>query len=79
MGPGAHRLIKRSGKDEGEMRWVPPRAPSGKCACPGTAIAFDSDKRLDRSSLGFWPPHQSMQSNPRQHVDYRTDRSLDPW
>jgi hypothetical protein len=41
---------------------------------PRTMIAFNSDKRRDRSTLGNGSPHKNMQPNPRQHVDYRTDR-----
>jgi hypothetical protein len=31
---------------------------------PGTAIALDSDQRMDRRTLGHGAPHESMQPHP---------------
>jgi hypothetical protein len=78
VGPGSHRLVSGAETTRGDALRASKSATSKVPHSPRTAIGLDSDKRLDRSSLGFWPPHQSVQANARQHVNYRTDPIPEP-
>ena len=62
---GPRRLTKRSREDEERCAACSQERQVESAHSPRTTIALDRDKRLDRSTLGHGPPHQSIQSNPR--------------
>jgi hypothetical protein len=64
---------ERGRQGEGRCTACPQERQVEGAHSPRIASALDSDKRLDRS-----PPHTSMQSNPPQHVNYRTEPLINP-
>ena len=55
MGEGARRLyLRRAGKTNADALRAPKKRQVEGVHSPGTAIALDSDQRLDRRTLGRW-------------------------
>ena len=73
MGAGPRRLTNQSREDEGRCAACSQERQMESAHSPGTAIALDSTNAWIGSRSRHRLPHQSVQSNPRQHVDYRTD------
>ena len=58
MGEGARRFTEKGRQDEGGCAARPQKRQVEGVHSPGTAIALDSDQRMDRRTLGHGPPYE---------------------
>ena len=64
--------LTRGGR-RGEMRCLPQERQMDSARRPGTMIAFDSDKRRDRSTFGQVSPQEICNLKSAARADYRTN------